>query len=80
MERKRRFELLAYASECFEHCTSPFLLVHLQKKNVLADECKELSLLVGSICDMEVVLATDDVEWYKEILEKARKDFKETQE
>ena len=30
---KRQLELLAYASVCFKHGTTPFEMAHLQKKN-----------------------------------------------
>jgi hypothetical protein len=42
-------ELLAYAAACFEHCTNPFETLHLSKKKITADECKDLSEAIATI-------------------------------
>jgi hypothetical protein len=66
----RRRELLAYASVCFKHMTSPFESIHLRKINVTLDECGNLSdEIAGQLADM--VREQDLVE--------AEKLFQETQ-
>jgi hypothetical protein len=75
MNYDRCSELLAYAQVCFENCTSPFATVHLIKKKITADECKDLSYLIREII-------ADYTEYYpniKVIMEKAKREFMETQ-
>jgi hypothetical protein len=77
MDHKRKCELLAYAKVCFERCTSPFEHVHLLKKNVTSDECRDLSHMIaetiGDELDFEGTLES------KEYIEQAEKEFEETQ-
>jgi len=78
MSHKRKLELLAYAKVCFDKCTSPFALVHLQKNNVSSDECIDLSLYIADLLYLE--LDQQGVLEAKELLEEAEKKFMETQE
>lgn len=79
MER-RKVELLLYASVCFDHCTNPFDLIHLVKKNVTADECKDLSAQIGSIIREWVELASKLTGLQVDaIAEEQEKEFAETQ-
>ena len=82
MKTKRLVELLAYAKVCFDKCTNPFELMHLSKKEVTADECRDLSFYIADIIEQELdilsmglkaALNTDN------ILAQAEKDFAETQ-
>ena len=62
MDRLRYRKLLAYVSVCFEHMTSPFETMHLQKMNVTLDECGDLSdaiadELAGMVLDEDLVEA-----------------------
>jgi len=80
MEQKRLIELLAYAKVCFEKCTSPFETTHLDKKEVNADECRDLSFKIAELIEDEVnLLLSYDEEKAKAILEQAEKEFEETQ-
>jgi len=79
MEKKRLIELLAYAKVCFEKCTSPFEVTHLDKKEVNADECRDLSFKIAELIEDEVNLLSYDEEEAKAILEQAEKEFEETQ-
>jgi len=71
MNKQRREELLAYASVCFEHATSPFETMHLVKKGVTSDECMDLTSEIGDILLCEVS---------SESILKATKEFMETQQ
>jgi len=78
VEKKRELELLAYAKVCFDKCTSPFETMHLVKKNVTSNECRELSPKIG-----EIILDYLDWTFKDKTIEKAmaqaQKDFEETQ-
>jgi len=71
MNEERKKELLAYAAVCFNHATSPFETMHLVKKNVTLDECGDLSFEISCLLSEEVS---------RESMEKAEKEFQETQE
>jgi len=81
MDRERLLELLAYAKVCFDKCTNPFETIHLIKKKVTADECRDLSCYIAGIIedylDLHVVPSTSVLE---QAMEKAEKEFAETQE
>jgi len=47
----RIIELLKNASDCFQKCCSPFSLEELLKMDVMADECKDLSSIIGDFID-----------------------------
>ena len=79
MNEERKLELLAYAKVCFEKCTNPFAAIHLIKKNVTADECRELSHYIADIIEDHIYLTFSVLEADK-ILVKAEKEFMETQE
>jgi len=86
MEDKRLHELLAYAKVCFDKCTSPFETMHLVKKNVTADECRELSQTIADIIEDELDyktcvtgLRTATGPLSKELIAQAEKEFAETQ-
>jgi len=77
MDERRKLELLAYAKVCFEHCTNPFETIHLLKKKVSVNECKDLSQEIAN------VIEDDLLEYYleaEEVMSKAEKEFQETQE
>jgi len=79
MEKKRQLELLAYAKVCFDHCTNPFELMHLVKKCVTADECRDLSSAIADCIENYLY----EEAWSEEreaALKQAEKDFAETQE
>lgn len=78
MDHKRKMELLAYAIICFEKCTNPFALMHLQKKNVDADECRDLSQEIADL--LEIAFLNEGVQETKELMSQAHKEFMETQE
>lgn len=78
METKRYLELLAYASICFDRCADPFATRHLVKKNVRADECRDLSATIANIIEQDLD-TTFDPEEVKEAIEKAKREFAETQ-
>lgn len=77
METKRLIELLAYAKVCFDKCTNPFETMHLVKKKVTADECRDLSIRIAAIIEDEL----DTLMGHRlgAILEQAEKEFGETQ-
>jgi len=82
----RKLELLAYAKVCFDHCTDPFATIHLAKKRVTADECRELSHIIADILEDELgfqacacALRTGKGPLGKELIAQAEKDFEETQ-
>ena len=80
MDHSRECELLAYAKVCFERCTSPFETIHLIKKEVIADECVELSEKIAEILYEYLI---EEYYWSMKAegtLENAEKDFQETQE
>lgn len=79
MDKKRRLELLAYAKVCFDKCTSPFETVHLVKKKVNSDECRDLSSEIGDSIEnyIEEYFTNNDVIVAIKI---AEKEFAETQE
>jgi hypothetical protein len=81
MDRERLLELLAYAKVCFDKCTNPFETIHLIKKKVTADECRDLSFKIAEIIrehlDLFIVSSTSVLE---QAIEKAEKEFAETQE
>jgi hypothetical protein len=93
MNAERRAELLAYASVCFGHCTSPFELMHLIKKQVKADECIDLSREIADIIDDELITCAAEIgstsssgfsektmlERYKNLKIQAEHEFEETQ-
>jgi hypothetical protein len=83
MEKKRELELLAYAKVCFDKCTSLFETIHLSKKKITADECRDLSFEIGSIIEDALSDYVDKLpEGFKEIreaLEQAEREFAETQ-
>jgi len=87
METERLLELLAYAKVCFEKCTNPFELIHLVKKRVTADECRDLSQTIADILEDEIdsivaaenALKTGSVPLSKELIAQAEKDFAEAQ-
>lgn len=75
-------ELLAYAKVCFDKCTNPFETMHLIKKNVTADECRDLSFKIADIIEEELhTLSAVSGEKYdiRVMLELADKEFAETQ-
>lgn len=78
MKPSRLLELLAYAKVCFDHCTTPFESTHLQKQNVKADECRDLSFKIAETVFeyIEWNFKEDEVE---KAMEQARKQFEETQ-
>lgn len=83
MNGKRLLELLAYAKVCFDKCTNPFETMHLSKKQVTADECRDLSAEIASIIEDAMsdmfdpwVVGSKEV---KSALENAEKEFAETQ-
>lgn len=78
MDEKRKLELLAYAKVCFEHGTTPFAMLHLNKKKVTADECKDLSNLIAEVID-GYSWETWQKEFYDAANKKAEKEFMETQ-
>jgi len=87
MEERRLHELLAYARVCFDKCTNPFETVHLAKKNVTADECRDLSQTIAEILEDELdfrscitALRTAKGPLSKELIAQAEKDFAETQQ
>lgn len=71
MNKQRLEELLAYAAACFNHMTSPFETMHLRKKNITLDECGDLSFEISNILSGYASNAA---------MEKAEKEFQETQE
>lgn len=75
MDRKRLLELLAYAKVCFEHYTNPFETIHLVKKKVRSDECIDMSHLIGELIEDYYLDCIDG----REAMEKAEKEFAETQ-
>lgn len=77
METKRLIELLAYAKVCFDKCTNPFETAHLVKKNVSADECRDLSVKIADIIEGE--LDTLMGHRLEAVLDQAEKEFAETQ-
>jgi hypothetical protein len=84
---KRQLELLAYASICFKHGTSPFEMIHLQKKNVTADECMWLSEQISYILNerIDYLACTAALEGKvkglgRDFRKQAEQDFQETQE
>lgn len=79
MNTERKFELLAYAKMCFENCTNPFALVHLQKMKVNADECRDLSSLIADLINDDLDLSCGSLE-AKRFLEQAEEKYKETQQ
>jgi len=78
MDEKRRLELLAYARVCFDNCTNPFELIHLQKKNVTAGECRDLSRDIADAIeeDLNIPYTREEI---AQALENAEKEFDETQ-
>lgn len=84
MSEERKLELLAYAAVCFENCTNPFEFIHLQKKKVNADECRDLSHLIAEIIDEYMYYLADKskTKIYTDVAKaklEAEKDYKETQ-
>jgi len=79
MDKQRLLELLSYAKVCFEKCTNPFEITHLRKKNVSANECRDLSDQIGSIID-EWLYGLYSPEEVETVSSQAEQDFKETQE
>jgi len=84
MEEKRMVELLLYAKVCFERCTNPFAHIHLTKRKVNADECRELSHYIATILEDHAYEVADRSKTliYTDIakaLKKAVEDFEETQ-
>lgn len=79
MDEKRELELLAYAKVCFEKCTNPFASIHLIKKKVTADECRDLSHIIAEIID-DVLMDKEGVLQAQVTVEKANEEFMETQE
>lgn len=70
MDKLRYRKLLAYASVCFKHLTSPFETMHLSKMDVTLDECGDLSdIIANALADMV----------YERDLVEAEKLFQETQ-
>lgn len=59
MNEKRLLELLVNAIVCFERCSSPFSLSQLSKRNITANECRDLSNQIASILE----------EWISEMYE-----------
>lgn len=85
MDENRKLELLAYAKTCFENGTNPFDRIHLQKKKVSADECRDLSHLLAEILDdfMYYLADKSKTKIYTDVATaklQAEKHFKETQE
>lgn len=81
MDKERELELLAYAKVCFEKCTSPFETIHLVKKKVTVDEWIDLSRKIAECIDGEFEISCGyKIEVYKEAIDKAEKEFAETQE
>lgn len=83
MEKNRLVDLLAYAKVCFDKCTSPFESTHLIKKNVAADECRELSFKIADIIEeglyeLALTFFGEDCD-IEAILSQAEKEFDETQ-
>ena len=78
MKTERLVELLAYAKVCFDKCTNPFETTHLIKKNVTADECRDLSFAIAEAIEekIEWEVVPDKV---VKIIKKAMQDFAETQ-
>ena len=86
MNKNRLAELLAYASVCFRHGTSPFETTHLTKKSVTADECKELSQKISDILDesIDFIAVTNALSNHGKLLGRdlranAEKEYAETQ-
>jgi hypothetical protein len=83
----RSLELLAYASVCFSHNTSPFETVHLCKMEVKADECFWLSEQISKILNdkIDYLAVTSSLKTFakamigKEYRAEAEKKFQETQ-
>ncbi len=71
MTTQREKELLAYAAVCFDNCTNPFELIHLQKQNVSLDECGDLSMNIADI----IKYWLDD----SKLIKLMEKEFEETQ-
>ena len=89
MRKERMLELLAYASICFAHATSPFETIHLAKKEVTLDECIDLSCMIANILDDNVMdlCGTDpntsfkmDIIKFKNLMAQSEKEFLETQQ
>lgn len=78
MAWERRCKLLAYVKVCFENNTNPFASVHLIKKNVNADECRELSQIIADLIDADLI--TEGVLEAQELVEQAEIEFEETQQ
>ena len=83
MNAKRLFELLAYAKVCFDKCTNPFETMHLIKKQVTADECRDLSREIASIIERAMTDSFDpwvvNSKTVEVALRKAEEEFAETQ-
>jgi len=77
--KKRTLELLAYAQICFDKCTSPFALTHLQKNNVSSDECIDLSHKIADLIENEMYSYPDRDNNIHYLLAIAEKKFMETQ-
>jgi len=89
MRKERMLELLAYASVCFVHGTSPFEMMHLSKKNVTLDECIDLSHMIANMIEDDVMdlCATSpntslqiDIAKFKNLMAQSEKEFLETQQ
>lgn len=78
MDVKRLVELLAYAKVCFDKCTTPFATMHLVKKSVTADECRDLSVKIAEIIEEELytIFVGHGI---KAALAQAEREFAETQ-
>lgn len=81
MKVERLVELMAYAKVCFDHNTSPFETMHLVKKNVTSDECKELSGDVAEAIEAFLVGLSMSLNASLNAIEgQAEKEFMETQQ
>ena len=89
MRKERMIELLAYASVCFAHATSPFETIHLVKKEVTLGECIDLTHMIADILDDNVIdlCGTDpntsfstDIAKFKNLMAQSEKEFLETQQ
>lgn len=75
-KHERLVELLAFAKVCFDNCTSPFAHKYLLLKKVDADECGDLSHVIGEAIEDYLWTRTA---WTDKAIKKAEKEFEEAE-